>query len=441
MGGTFKEENPITYRIEKMRNNWIENVCDATQLVRWVVLKDEVRMFKAFSLLEASEHGQIDDLFLNFDSSFSSEYQYSHDLLTSWLEVWNSEDARKEVEHANVIPDWDHTPYADAPIKNCEKTFLEAMSSFATSIDKDQQLVLGIMPAGFVGEPGFQEWVLKCLEIMPENIKFMVYDLNETPIFHKVPMEFKVTTLVANLDMSEATKEIIRQGDLNDPAVGVNLCILNIAEAANDENEDDIHKWGKEGVEIAEKTGLKSIVATVYLAYGSGFYQLKKFKEAIRLYEAAEEQAIGGKEEEDIAIPAILLQTYNFQAAAYLYTKKYEKAREFYLVASEEALRQKNIAMYMEAQRMASIMSEKMNDPEKAYSLIADTYDTCKPFEKLQLKFTSMLLICIRYHEYAFEHKNKSLLDEIDEFATDIWGDEWKDISQKEVYETILTPE
>ena len=439
--GTFNDENPITYRIEKMRKNWVENVCDATQIVRWVLLKDEVRMFKAFSLLEASDHGQIPDLFLNFDSSFSTEEQYGHDLLSSWLEIWNSEDARKEVEYADVIPDWDDTPYRDAPIKDSEKTFLEAMSSFATSIDPKQQLVLGIMPTGYLGEPGFVEWVLTCLEIMPENLKFMVYDLADSPKLHQIPMDFKVTTLVANLTMSEATKEIIRQGDLNDPAVGVNLCILNISEAASDNNEDDIHHWGKEGIEIAEKTGLKSIVATVYLAYGSAFYQLKKFKEALRLYESAEEQAIGGKEEEDIAIPAILLQTYSFQAATYLYTKKYDKAREFYLMASEESLKQKNMAMYMEAQRMASIMSEKLNDEEKAFTLISETYEECKPHDKLNLKFTSMLLICIRYHEFAFERKNKELLKEIDEFATEIWGDEWKDISQKEVYENILTTE
>ena len=437
----FNDENPITYRIEKMRKNWVENVCDTTQLVRWVLLKDEVRMFKAFSLLEASDHGKIPDLFLNFDCSFSTEDQYGHDLLSSWLAIWNSEEARKEVEHADVIPDWDDTPYRDAPIKDSEKTFLEAMSSFATSIDPDQRMVLGVMPSGYLGEQGFMDWVLKCLEKMPENISFMVYDLNETPLFHKVPMHFKVSTLVANLDMSEATKEIIRQGDLNDPAIGVNLCILNISEAAAAEDEDEINHWGKEGVEIAEKTGLKSIVSTVYLAYGSAFYQLKKFKEAIRLFESAEEQAVAGLEGEDIAIPAVLLQTYNFQAATYFYTKKYDKAREFFLLASEESLKQKNHAMYMEAQRMASIVSEKMNDPEKAFTLIADTYEECKPLDKLQLKFTSMLLICLRYDEYAFEQKNKSLLDEIDEFATEIWGDQWKDISQKEVYENILTTE
>lgn len=437
----FKNENPITYRIEQMRKKWVETVCDSTQLVRWVLEKDEVRMFKAFSLLEASEHGQIPDLFLNFESSFSDEYEYGRDLLASWLNVWNSEEARKEVEHAEVVPDWDDAPYRDAPVKYSEKTFLEAMSSFATSIDPKQQFVLGVMPRDYHGEPGFMEWILKCLEVIPENLSLMVYDMHDSPLFHKIPMHFKVSTLVANLNMSEATREIIRQGDINDPAVGVNLCVLNISEAAQNESEDDIHHWGKEGVEIAEKTGLESIVSTVYLAYGSGFYQLKKFKEALRLYEAAEEHAIAGLDNDDIAIPAVLLQCYNFQAATYLYTKKYEEALEYFLKTSEEALNQKNFAMYMESQRQASVMSEKMHDPEKAYSLIEETYELCKPHDKLNLKFTSMLLICLRYNDFAHDHKNKPLVDDIEEFATGIWGDQWKDISQKEVYENILTKE
>lgn len=438
---TFKEENPITYRIDQMRKNWMENVCENTQLVRWLLLKDEVRMVKAFSLLEASEHGQIPDLFLNFDVPFSSEKQYAHDLRVNWLQTWNSLDARAEVEYANVLPDWDDKPFRQAPVKKSKEAFLSAMSSFTSSIDPDQKLVLNITPASYAGEPGFTEWVLECLEIMPENIRFMVFDLEETPNFHKVPMHFSVCTLVANLNMAEATKEIIRQGDLNDPAVGVNLCLINIAEAANKEDEDEINRWGKEGIEVAEKTELKSIIATMYLAYGSAFYELKKFKEAIRLYDLAEEVAIQGKVEDDIAIPAITLQVYNFQASAYLYTKKYEKARDCFLSASKEAHEQKNMPMFMEAQRQASIMSEKLSDDEGAYDLLFDTYEECKLLDKLQVKFTSMLLVCTRLHKFAYDHKNKELYDEIEDFASEIWTEEWKDVSQKEVYQKILTEE
>lgn len=439
--GTFKEENPITYRIEKMRANWMENVSDNTQLVRWVVLKDEVRMVKAFALLESSEHGQIPDLFINFDIPFSTEQEYGLDLLNNWLSIWNNEEARAEVADANVLPDWDDKPFQNAPVKKSEETFLDAMSSFAESVDPKQKLVLNIMPTDFIGEPGFVDWVLKCLEIMPENIRFMIFDLEEMPLFHKIPMHFRVVSLIGNLNMSQATKEIVQQGDANDPSVGVNLCLLNIAEATNDKNEDEIHRWGKEGIEIAEKTGLKSIVATIYLAYGSAFFQLKKMKEAIRLFKSAEEQALEGKTEEDVAIPAIMLQVYNFQAAAYVYTKKYEEARACFMKSSDEALRQKNVAMYLESQRQASMMSEKLYDTQAAYDLVFEAYEKYKEYDKLQLKFTSMLLVCNRLYDFVYDEKNKPLIDEVDDFATGIWGEHWKDVSQKEVYQTILTTE
>ncbi|MFK7787144.1 MAG: hypothetical protein AB8B56_18630, partial [Crocinitomicaceae bacterium] len=245
--GTFKEENPITYRIDKMRRDWVENIQDDTQLVRWLLEKDEVRMVKAFSLLESSEHGQIADLFLNFDVPFSTEEEYGLDLLNNWLGIWNSEDARNEVEYANVLPDWDDTPFRDAPVKKSEQSFLDAMSSFATSVDPKQKLVLNVMPAAYAGEPGFTDWVLKCLEVLPENLRLMIFDLDEDPLFHKVPMHFRTVTIFPRLNMAEATKEIVRQGDTNDPAVGVNLCILNMSEAAEKKDEDGVNRWGKEG--------------------------------------------------------------------------------------------------------------------------------------------------------------------------------------------------
>jgi hypothetical protein len=86
-------------------------------------------------------------------------------------------------------------------------------------------------------------------------------------------------------------------------------------------------------------------------------------------------------------------------------------------------------------------MSEKLYDTKAAYDLTEEAYEKYKTHDKLQLKFTSMLLICNRLYDYAYDEKNKPLIDEIDEFATDIWGEHWKDASQKEMYQSILTTE
>ena len=438
---TFKEENPITYRIEQMRKNWKENICGDVQLVRWLIEKEEVRMVKAFSLLEGSEHGQIPELFLNFEIPFFSVDSYGKDLTDTWLTLWNNEEARKEVEYANVLPDWDDTPYRDCEEKNSDLTFLMCIASFARAIGPDEIMVLNVMPAAYDGDPGFVEWIVKCLKKLPANIRLMVYDLEDRQLFEKIPSFINAATLVADLKMNEAVKEIVTQGDSNNPAVGVNLCLLNISDAVNEEDEKQIHHWGKKGLKMAEDTGLKSIIATVYLAYGSAFFQLQNFKEALKLFHQAEIESISGMEaNDDVAVPAVLLQTYNFQASTYLSTKKYDKAQNYFLETSKEALRQKNTVMYIEARRQAALMAEKRYEKTDAYSILKETYDTSKVEDKINLKFSSMLLLCSALHEYAFDHKNKELMNEIADFATEIWGEHWENLSQKEVYQTILNP-
>lgn len=438
---TFKQENPITYRIEQMRKNWINNVCESTQLVRWLIEKDEVRMVKAFSLLEGSDHGQIPELFLNFEIPFSTVERYGKDLTDSWLALWNNEEARAEIEHANVMPNWDHAPYQNCEEKNSDLTFLMCIGSFTKAIDPDQILVLNVMPAAYDEDPGFAEWILKCLKKLPENLRLMVYDLEERQVFKKIPTFINSVTLNANLKMNEAVKEIVTQGDKNNPAVGVNLCLLNIADAVNDNDEKQIHHWGKKGLEMAKSTGLKSIEATVYLAYGSAFFQLQNFKEALKLFHQAEIESINGMESGDAAVPAVLLQTYNFLASTYLSTKKYDKAQNYFLETGKEAWKQKNTVMYIEARRQAANMSEKRHEKEDAYTILNETYDNCKTKDKIDLKFSSMLLLCTALYKYAFNNKNKSLMDEITDLATEIWGEHWENLSQKEVYQNILTPE
>lgn len=436
---TLKEENPITYRMDQMRKNWEDHVFQEAQLVRWLIKKDEVRMVKAFSLLEGSEHGKIPELFLHFEIPFSSAETYGKDLMDSWLTLWNSEEARKEIEHANALPDWNDAPYQNCPAENSGPAFFECMSSFARSVAKDQMMVIHVMPASYTGDPNFVQWVFTCLKKLPSNLRLMIYDLDDQQVFHKIPPEIKTVTLHANLDMHMAMQQIIQQGDVNDPAVGVNLCLLHISEAVNQKDEKEINRWGKKGLKMAKATHLKSIEATVLLAYGSAFYQLKKFKDALHLFHKAEVESIKGLETKDTAIPAVLLQTYNFQASVYLVTQKYDRAQAYFLKTSEESLKQKNTVMYIDARRQAAFMAEKQYKKDEAYTLLYETYEGCKKENKTSLKFSSMLLLCIALHKYAFEHKNRSLMEEISDFASDIWGEHWKNMSQKEAYQTVLT--
>ena len=435
---TFKEENAITYRIAQMQKKWVDTVTPQTQLVRWLVKKDEVRMVKAFSMLEASEHGKLTELFLNFEQPFIGVEDYGKDLVHSWITLWNDQKSRDEVAHANVLPDWDDTPYHNIRKENSEWTFIKCMSSFATAIDPKIILVLNVMPQAYRGTSAFAEWVKKSLKILPSNLKLMVVDLESSQRFRDMPKYINEAILVPDLKMNEAIREIVSSGDTNNPAVGVNLCLLNMAEATNDGNEEQIQYWGIEGVKIAKETNLKSIEATVLIAHGSALYQLKKFQKAMDLFEKAEDTSIEGINEQDPSAPIVLLQSYNIQASTYLYKKDYTKALEYYIKTAAEAKSQNNIMMQIEACRQAAYVAARDYKKGEAYELLQQAYEEGKKVDQTTQKFSSMLLICIKLYEYADENKNEKLTKNIEEYATQIWGEQWKDLSQEEVYQQLL---
>lgn len=434
----FKEENAITYRIAQMQVQWEAVVAKETQLIRWLVKKDEVRMVKAFHMLEASEHGKLPALFLNFELPFEDIDTYGKDLVDSWTALWNDEKSRNEVAHANVLPNWDDTAYRSVATKNSAWSFMHCMSSFATAIDPKTVLILNIMPHAYMGDPEFVAWTEKCLKSLPSNLKLVVVDLKERQKFDNIPSYINQVTIEPNLDMQAAMKEIVSSGDTNNPAVGVNLCLLNIGEALNEKDKKQIHHWGKEGVKIAKETGLPSIEATVLIAYGSALYQLKKFDDALELFKKAEETSMEGLNTDPTAA-TLLLQSYNIQASTYLYKKKYTIAQEYYIKTATEAQSQKNPMMQVEAYRQAAYCAVKDGEKEEAYTLLQEAYTEGRKMEIEAQKYSSMLLISVKLYEYAGNNRNDDLEKDIAQYATNMWGEHWQNISQKEAHKQILT--
>ncbi len=436
---TFKEENAITYRLAKMQKKWIQFICKKAKVIRWLVDKDEARMVKAFAVTEASEHGKIEDLFINFETPFIDPKLYGKTLANDFVTLWNSKEAREEVAHANVLPQWDDTPYQEIQEKDSHLSFLQCMSSFADAIDDKTNIVLFLSPSELNNGATFANWVLDAAESLPSNLKIMVCDLKEKPHFKNFEESKTHITLEADLDMRGAIRELITAGDTNNPAIGVNLCILNLTEASGKKDIKAIHHWGKEGIRLAKETGFASIHATVLLAYGSAFYQLKKFDLALDLYHKAEIISLEGLSTEDTVSATLLIQAYHFQAATYLYTKKKEKAFDYYQKTATEAFSQKNTLLYLEASRQAAYIAKKRYEDEQAYTILKDTYSEGKKLAPHTSKFSSMLLICVGLHAYADDFGNDILKNEVSSYATTIWGEHWQDLSEKEAYETILT--
>lgn len=435
---TFYQENPITKRIAHMHIQWADTVTEQTQLVRWLVDKDEVQMITAFHQLEASQHGKLPELFINFGQSFTDAEQYGKDLTDSWIDLWNNEEARNEALEANVLPDWDDTPYREVAIKDSALIFMQCMSSFATAISPQTVLILNIMPHGYVGDPKFVAWVKTCLNSLPSNLKLVVIDLKDNQKFKNIPPHIAHATLEPNLNMQQAIKEIASSAAAESPAAGINLCLLNMAEATAAKNKKQIHHWGKQGMKVAQETGLKSIEATVLIAYGCALYQLKKFDDALALFKEAEQTSIEGLDTDPTA-PVLLLQAYNIQASTYFYKRKYTKAQEYYTKTAQQAKTHKNSMMHVEACRQAAYCAAKNGETKTAYALLQEGYLEGRTMEVETQKFSSMLLLLTKLHRRADRKGDEDLKEEIEQHAHSIWGDNWKETSEQKAYKKALT--
>ena len=465
----FKEENAITYRIDKMRKQWSRSVKKDTALVKWSVQEDEVRMVQAFSLLEGSEEGKLPQLFLNFQVPFSNKTNYAKDLLEFWLELWNSPEARREVKEQGVLPDWDASPFVDAspdsenislrdssPVNSGPSFgssygdstrpeniawFLECMSSFTTSICKKRVLVLNIMPLAYNREPEFKEWVFECVKQLPQNLKLMIYDVVDYPLFEKIPKAIPCVDIKPDLEMGNAMREILTagSGSGSTTAVDIHVCLFNMADSLKEKDLAGVCHWGKEAAKIGKELHNKSLEATAYLAYGSALFQLRKTDDAIIQYERAQSLAQLGIAGQDATAPSLLLQSYNFLAALYLFKKKRAKAAEYFGKTADTALEQNNLMIYVESSRQQAEMLRTTGEAKYAHVILKKAYENGKQLPPDTQKFSSMLLLCAALEASADDNNESVVVREIDEHASNIWGSDWRELAQGNSYKNLLT--
>ncbi|WP_196892262.1 tetratricopeptide repeat protein [Aureivirga marina] len=421
---TFKDENPFTYRISQMQVLWNKKVSKNTQCILWELDREEVRMVKGFCMLEASDQGKIPDLFINFDVPFVNAETFGNDLTNAWISLWNDANAHDEIIDKSVIPNWDSSKYAENQ-KDGIWRFIMCMASFAMAIDSKTKIVLNLFPNGFIGNPSFKTWIYACLEKLPSNLRIGIVDLKERPLFSDIPSHIEKAVLVPNLNMAKAYKEAMAAGDQNDPNVGINLCIMEMAEATSKNNQKDMVHWGDKAISIAKKTKAVDTLATVYLAYGSNWFQFKKFQSALECYKKIE-KIIGDKGNTDIVLGAILLQSYHFQAATLYTMKSFRESLEMYEKTAEGALQQKNDMIYIEALRFSAFISEKLGQTKEAVTYLTNAFDYGKNLDISLQQYSSLLLICQRLYTFAMENQEIQLKEEISEFCINIWGENWK---------------
>lgn len=438
----MQENNAITHRITQMQTKWSRKVKDDTKLVRWLIDENEYRMLEAFVLIEAGEHGVLSELFYSFTLPFedSKEAPFALKLKEGWIDTWNNPEYRDEVPEG-FLPNWNSNLYENTNVKDKEQEFIDCMSSFVQSISNSTKLVMVLLPQNLrqLGKQ-WSNWVLSMTEKLPDNLRIMVVDYKDSNAFNHIPNYVKQVSIEANLRMFQAMKEIVASsGDSNEPGVAVNTCILNIFEELQKKNTRGVELWGNKGIQVAQEVKSKSLEVTVLIAYGSAFFQLKKFDDALEKYEKAITVCLEGVSQEDTVCENLLVQAYNFTAATYHIKRKKTKAIEYYIKTAEVAQSYNVYPTYIECTRLASELLFKQFNGNEAYKLLRSCIEAVKDLDKTMLRYTTFYLVCGKLYDKHYKNNEQQEAKEIESLAMTIWGKNWQELKPKEMIQPIET--
>jgi hypothetical protein len=399
---------------------------------------EESRMYEGFCRLEASAHGKLDELFVFFYTPFEDFRTYSRNILRDWIkEVKTNEKERDLLTGAGIdIANWDYQKYEELIKSNAEVNYNRLLIEFMHSYRQLLQggnvsIVLSLLPKELKSTGGFSYWMDQFMrEDKPSNIRLLVFDHIEANHWGNVFEKFKhgSVTLLHDLRMDEAIKQIATAGDRRNPEVEFRKCLFEMGDAVNKKNLQLLHQWGKKAIDIGTKSGNKSLLATACISYAGMLFSFKEHATIQHLLDRAiricQREAASG----DASIRSILLQCYAFKAAAYQHRKETRNAYEWFMKQGKEACEFGLFALSLSACYKAFLLAQYKNMAEEQITALHSALKNTSHLSLEEIRSTEYPYIAYEYTLLALR-KAQGIDAETAVLANEqmriAFGDEW----------------
>ncbi len=416
--------NAITQRLEILQSHYRkfrEN--PEARFCHWAIKEDEAKMMEAFVKYENSEHGIFPDLFFPVISPFKSASQYSQSLLeetNSWLD-----NDTASIKEAGYDLQFDKPARAEKP-----SSFLEPLSRFASRIKELDNVVAVLEPTEISDYGAWESWMMELAgSNIPLNTRIMVSLEESASGLYRLRGTYKniIVSILADLDMPGAMRQLASSGDPGDPGVQYRLLILDMGQAASEGNFDKMKSFGEKAVNLAQQqVGWEHLEVAAYLTLGS-FIVASNQKEAVELYKKGVQTAENAHQNKHpLGVPT-LLQAHNFIAAAYFGPRQYEEAIHYYGKAAAVAKTDKNYTyQQMEAHRMSGLCFQQLKRPTEAFQQYWQALDLateiCDKFQT-EAVFLHIGAGAVEAMRQNGDFSQKSLLGEK---MTKLAGEDWE---------------
>lgn len=429
----MNEHNPISIRIDEMVSVWNKKVKAQHSLIRWMLKPEDHRMYEGFCRLEASPHGKLDNLFVFFYTHFTSTKTYSHAIMQNWLKEYDDAEQQQLLAKAGIKGKWNVEPFRKAVDDNnyivCNSLLPEMIQSYRNWIGQPKTLfVLSVLPKQMSAPQQFLQWLQQWIDQPKQpGIQLLVFDHTDGnfwgPVFEKYTD--KTVSLVHDLRMQDAIRQIATAGSATDPYAFFRKCMFEMGDAASKKDKPLLSDWGQKAIECGKKTGDKSLLATAYITYAG---MLFSFKDHILINELLDtgmrlcKQEIAGGNE---TLKPLLLQYYTYKGSDCQIQRERKEALDWFMKAGDEAVEFGFTAQAVSAYYKAWIFADYKNwQPEKLQA--------CEQAMKLTGRLSDEEIQASEYPFMAYDYWQQkqydidSMVREVEIKMVTAYGDDWQ---------------
>ena len=358
------EHNPIAIRLNRIQQNWKDQIQGKNYKVVRFLLEDEddLPLINGFYKLESSPHRSIDEILVVLLTDFESKKNFSYQLAKDWLDEYE----KNLIKYPNLP--WNEFSEFRDKFKKIDpeilhgKFLLELLISYKKFLpNKEEKLRIGLIPRKVHNYTEFAKWLKVFAEQLPEGIGVVVTDYKENSYYSNVinnPNYSSFSLPVKSQNMKGAYEELIKSGNPSDPQVKFNVCMMEMGKQASAQNKSGIYHWGKKLLDVGQSTGDKGIWASAHLIF-AGFLFSFKDKNIHSLLDKGITICQSQLKNNDISSLGILFQLYNFKASYCSIEGKPKKAWEYFVKSTDQAMKTQHFMEAISSCKNAIIIAEK----------------------------------------------------------------------------------
>lgn len=428
----MNNHNPITLAIASLQEKWQTETSDNDyQLIRWLIKKEDLKIFNGFLHVEATSQGALEETFLILFTPFVEAHSYAYNLAKDLLALFEQE-----------LPVWDdYTRFQEqwellSPEKHHEEenTYLLAaiLQSFKKYRSEHSKLVFGLLPYAVTNERQYVDWVDKMLPLLPEDVALMVVDdpRNEKfqRLFNKQEKERITIHATDCFNTEDVYKQLATAGNPDDPQVAFRQCVFAMGEAAQKGNKQRVYDWGEKALACTQGSGDKLLWASAHVVYAGFLFGFKSTEKINKLLDGGMNilYPLLDAEETQVAASGLLGQFYGYKAAYLNMDGDHEASILWFEKQADLFVQYKQEILSIGAFQNALFVASKHNRA-KVGEIAEKAFPIGYAQEDESLGGSGFAVIAYHYLQICDEKEKKG----IDDRMQHLFGEDWKTSAKK----------